>query len=618
MGFRDPFQYRTRADIDKGYPDLHNGSKWSLKKIQKVKANTLKLIASINFTPLDLRLDAIWLAQFYFQRYFTQNSFRDNTAVVFAAACIHMACKASDLPRSLDKVIKETYRLRFTREEVERKKIDDLMVFVEFKEKVLMAERALLYCLAFDFRIGDPYSYALKYNSAYKLNSIDQALPWLNRAGQVTTLCLQYPPSTLAVVALWYAQHVEVGEIPVDENGLEWWEKVPIEKQDRFPLPPPTPESIEDIHWQLIVELDQKALEAAVKDSGKLPGEHCGCKACKVHKRKLEEAGAAQAAAPVAAQADAPAQAASASADPAKPAQDVPAADFPMDNTVRSQTQSSGLLEAARDTGASAPRTGTGDVPATTATAATAQLPAATADGSAGPVMVTAGTASGAPAHIDQPSSAYPVRALPARDATSRPRSGSPAAAVSASAESNNEAAASPSDRPGLVENQLNASERSAQKPLPHKGGSARIHPAAPQATRHSAHLESHQQRQAEPAHGYQNGHQSVTADDDDADSLEDGEIEDGEVLPDGAIAGAADDENCNDAWPHVNGCSHGAQQQNGHGALASTCSVPGTDDGKGHHAVNKRKRSPDYDGSQHANGCDTSNDHALSQGTLA
>jgi len=78
-------------------------------------------------------------------------------------------------------------------------------------------------------------------------------------------------------------------QIPVDENGLEWCEKLPIEKQDRFPLPPPTPESNEDKHWQLIVELDQKALEAAVKDSGKLPGEHCGCKACRVHKSKLPQ-----------------------------------------------------------------------------------------------------------------------------------------------------------------------------------------------------------------------------------------------------------------------------------------------------------------------------------------
>ncbi len=333
---------------------------------------------------------------------------------------------------------------------------------------------------------------------------------------------------------------------------------------------------------------------------------------------KLEEAGAAQAAAPVTAQADAPAQApepAPASADPANPSQDVPPADFPMDNAVRSQAQSSGLLEAARDTGASAPRTGTGDVPA--ATTATAQLPAATANGSVGPVTATAGTASGAPAHIDQPSSAYPVRALPARDATSRPRSGSPAAAVSASAESINGAAASPSDRPGLVKNHLGASERSAQQPLPHKGGPSSTHPAAPQTTGHSAHLESHQQHEAEPAHEHQNGHQSATADDD-VESLEDGEIEDGEVLPDGTIAGAADDMHGNDALSHANGNSHGAQQPNGHGASASNCIVPGTDDGKGHHAVNKRKRSPDYDGSEHANGYDTSKARALPQGTPA
>ncbi len=336
---------------------------------------------------------------------------------------------------------------------------------------------------------------------------------------------------------------------------------------------------------------------------------------CYVVAGRLEEAGAAQAAAPVAASADAPAQApASASADPAKPSQDVPAADFPMDNAVRSQAQSSGLLEAARDTGASAPRTGTGD-----ATAATAQPPAATASGSAGPVTATAGTASGAPAHIDQPFSAYPVRALPARDAPLRPRSGSPAAAVLASAEGNNWAAAPPSDRPGLAKSHIGASERSAQQPLRHNGGPFSTRPAAPQATGGSAHPESHQQHEAEPAHEHQNGHQSATADDDDdADSLEDGEIEDGEVLPDGTIAGAADDMHDSDALSHANGNSLGDQQMNGHGASALNCIVPGTADGKAHHAVNKRKRSPDYDGSEHANGYDTSKAHALPQGTPA
>ena len=84
------------------------------------------------------------------------------------------------------------------------------------QEKVLLAERALLYSFAFDFRTGDPYSFALKYNSTLKIMSAEdgeQALSWLGRAGIVTTLCLQYPSSTLAVVALWFAQHVTHGEV---------------------------------------------------------------------------------------------------------------------------------------------------------------------------------------------------------------------------------------------------------------------------------------------------------------------------------------------------------------------------------------------------------------------
>jgi len=81
------------------------------------------------------------------------------------------------------------------------------------QERVLLAERALLYSFAFDFRTGDPYSFALKYNSAYKLMCEQQAFDWLTFAAQATTLCLQYPPSMLAVAALWFAQHLVHGEV---------------------------------------------------------------------------------------------------------------------------------------------------------------------------------------------------------------------------------------------------------------------------------------------------------------------------------------------------------------------------------------------------------------------
>lgn len=65
----------------------------------------------------------------------------------------------------------------------------------------------------------------------------------------------------------------------------------------------------------------------------------------------------------------------------------------------------------------------------------------------------------------------------------------------------------------------------------------------------HSPHLQSN----AHPAVGeqQQDRHQQADADDDN-DSLEEGEIEEGEVLPDGSIAGATSSETVHDA--NVNG----------------------------------------------------------------
>lgn len=84
------------------------------------------------------------------------------------------------------------------------------------QERVLLAERALLYCFSFDFRTGDPYSFALKYHTTYKLLGEDDRqryFSWLNIVAQGTTLCLQYPASLLGVVAVWYAQHLVYGEV---------------------------------------------------------------------------------------------------------------------------------------------------------------------------------------------------------------------------------------------------------------------------------------------------------------------------------------------------------------------------------------------------------------------
>lgn len=139
MGFRDSFQYRTRSEIDKGWPDLHTGNKeWNLKKIYKVKTSCLKLLVNIKEL-FEVRMDTVWISQLYFQRYFSQNSFQTNTPVVFMAACVHLACKANDQPRPIDTVMKKIFKLRYARDPVELKKIDNMMVFVEFKVNMCSA-----------------------------------------------------------------------------------------------------------------------------------------------------------------------------------------------------------------------------------------------------------------------------------------------------------------------------------------------------------------------------------------------------------------------------------------------------------------------------------------------
>ena len=61
-----------------------------------------------------------------------------------------------------------------------------------------------------------------------------------------------------------------------------------MEKQDRVPLPSPTADMIENMHWQLVSELDDEGLTRQLQKypNGRLPGPGCTCKACLLHQRE--------------------------------------------------------------------------------------------------------------------------------------------------------------------------------------------------------------------------------------------------------------------------------------------------------------------------------------------
>lgn len=94
------------------------------------------------------------------------------------------------------------------------------------------------------------------------------------------------------------SHHANDMQIPVDEEGLEWWEKLPTDKQGTLPVSKVTVDQIEDAHWQLVPHANwaaererlQKAAEEAqergVEAKGRLPGDGCNCKVCSLHQGK--------------------------------------------------------------------------------------------------------------------------------------------------------------------------------------------------------------------------------------------------------------------------------------------------------------------------------------------
>ena len=248
---------------------------------------------------------------------------------------------------------------------------------------------------------------------------------------------------------------------------------------------------------------------------------------------------------------------------------------------------SSSLLEADKDTGASAPRTGTGNGPAI---AGAAEPPLAAGTSSDLPALPKAGSASGASAHVTQPASAYPTRVLQgAGDVsdTPRARAASPAVAALAADMGNNRGAhTSASGRAnGLNGHAPQARQAQPMPPpstynqQPHSMGSlaavdrrnryqgsmnqqvnGSLHSSllgshhSPAVSQYTSPLQQHSGH--EPVHAHQNGYQQTSIGDD-AESLEDGEIEDGEVLPDGTVAGASIDVHTSSSPPYTHAHAH-------------------------------------------------------------
>lgn len=150
---------------------------------------------------------------------------------VIATACLFLAGKVEETPKSLREVITKTYLIRHKKDGIEAttEKIKRQEVYEEYKNEVLLAERRLLHALDFCFKVDHAYKHALKMTEFLGSKKI-QVEAWnLVNQSLRTLLSLQYEPLKIAVTVLHMAS--KNLKIPIEGDGsAAWWRVHKVEQ----------------------------------------------------------------------------------------------------------------------------------------------------------------------------------------------------------------------------------------------------------------------------------------------------------------------------------------------------------------------------------------------------
>eukprot|EP00873_Tetraselmis_striata_P002946 jgi/Tetstr1/423210/TSEL_001330.t1 len=164
-------------------------------------------------------------------RYFAVKSMKRNDRFIVATACLFLACKVEECLRRVQKVLEMCYSVRYKMDLNDVRTVfqDNKNVFEMLRENVLVAERALLYTLGFNFRIEKPYQHitarALRFQGVEPegVRFLTQIAWNFVNDSLHTTLLLQHQPKHIAYSALYLAATFIEMALP-EEEGRPWYE----------------------------------------------------------------------------------------------------------------------------------------------------------------------------------------------------------------------------------------------------------------------------------------------------------------------------------------------------------------------------------------------------------
>uniref|UniRef100_A0A7S0R765 Cyclin N-terminal domain-containing protein n=1 Tax=Chlamydomonas leiostraca TaxID=1034604 RepID=A0A7S0R765_9CHLO len=210
---KQKWEYKTAAELEASSPSRKDG----LDPIKEGRWRR-EFMAIITKAGMTLRIPqwGIAVAGLLCHRFFSRKSMKRNDRTTVACACLHLAAKMEEAPKSIKDVVREVVRVRYARdgEALARALAPDELE--RYKEQVLVAERAVLYTLGFDLNTAHPYTFLVSQMSKLGLlgdegssyrTLMQDTWNFVNDSFR-STLCLQFPPDKIAAAALWLASHL--------------------------------------------------------------------------------------------------------------------------------------------------------------------------------------------------------------------------------------------------------------------------------------------------------------------------------------------------------------------------------------------------------------------------
>jgi cyclin T len=184
---------------------------------------------------IELRMPQLTIATatVFCHRFYARHSHAppENNRYVVATACLFLAGKVEETPKSLREVVRVSYLVQHKKDYGSAvRRIHQQDCFERQREHVLNAERLLLHALRFDFNVDHPYKHILslakrafeelEFTQNFSRNLTQVAWNFANDSLR-TTLCLQFTARAIAAAVLHLASKLSRTTENVPKNSWD-------------------------------------------------------------------------------------------------------------------------------------------------------------------------------------------------------------------------------------------------------------------------------------------------------------------------------------------------------------------------------------------------------------